>query len=101
MATKAKGTNREHEARIRAPRKTIFIRNLPFTTTNKELEELFSDEAPVKQAFVVKDKGIFMFQLFYFFSNVFLRKMKMGYFSTTTSTYLKNKENYKNYPKSI
>ena len=71
MATKAKGTNREHEARIRAPRKTIFIRNLPFTTTNKELEEIFSDEAPVKQAFVVKDKGIFIFQTFTFSQKFF------------------------------
>ena len=48
-----------HEVQNRAPRKTVFVRNLPFTTTNKELEELFSDDAPVKQAFVVKDKGIY------------------------------------------
>ena len=39
------------------PQKTLFIRNLPYSTSNKKLEETFSDFGPIKQAFVVKDKG--------------------------------------------
>ena len=36
---------------------TLFIRNLPFSATNKTLEDVFSDIGPLKQCFVVKDKG--------------------------------------------
>ena len=38
-------------------RKTIFIRNLPFETSNEKLEKEFSGHGPVKKAFVVKDRG--------------------------------------------
>ena len=38
-------------------RKTVFIRNLPFETSNEKLEKEFSDYGPVKKAFVVKDRG--------------------------------------------
>ena len=38
-------------------RKTIFIRNLPFETSNDKLEKEFSNYGPVKKAFVVKDRG--------------------------------------------
>lgn len=36
--------------------KTLFIRNLPFSTTNDKLEDAFSDIGPIKQCFVVKNK---------------------------------------------
>jgi RNA recognition motif-containing protein len=36
---------------------TLFVSNLPFDTTNKDLEELFSNVAPVKSCFVVMDKA--------------------------------------------
>ncbi|XP_013421766.1 RNA-binding protein 28 isoform X2 [Lingula anatina] len=35
--------------------KTLFIRNLPYSTTNQDLEKIFSDVGPLKQCFVVKD----------------------------------------------
>ena len=38
---------------------TLFVRNLPLATTNDKLEQLFSDVGPIKQCFVVKEKGIF------------------------------------------
>jgi len=37
--------------------KTLFVRNLPYSATNKQLEDLFSDIGPIKRCFVVKDKG--------------------------------------------
>ncbi|XP_052088587.1 RNA-binding protein 28-like [Mytilus californianus] len=37
--------------------KTLFIRNLPFSTNNESLEKTFSDIGPLKQCFVVKNKG--------------------------------------------
>lgn len=38
--------------------KTLFIRNLPYnTTTNEELQEIFSHYGPLKACFVVTEKG--------------------------------------------
>jgi len=36
--------------------KTLFIRNLPFSTSNEDLEKVFSDIGPLKTCFVVSDK---------------------------------------------
>ncbi|XP_048236674.1 RNA-binding protein 28-like [Haliotis rufescens] len=36
--------------------KTLFVRNLPFVTTNEKLTTLFEDIGPIKQCFVVKKK---------------------------------------------
>ncbi|XP_014664183.1 PREDICTED: RNA-binding protein 28-like [Priapulus caudatus] len=37
--------------------KTLFIRNLPFSATNNELESTFSHIGPIKKCFVVKETG--------------------------------------------
>ena len=53
-------------------RKTVFIRNLPFETSNEKLEKEFSDYGPVKKAFVVKDRGRYpgsQFAIFYKLGN--------------------------------
>ncbi|XP_036963993.1 RNA-binding protein 28 [Acanthopagrus latus] len=36
---------------------TLFVQCLPATATNKQLEEVFSEIGPVKQCFVVREKG--------------------------------------------
>uniref|UniRef100_A0A671YES0 RNA-binding protein 28 n=1 Tax=Sparus aurata TaxID=8175 RepID=A0A671YES0_SPAAU len=36
---------------------TLFVQFLPATATNKQLEEVFSEIGPVKQCFVVREKG--------------------------------------------
>ncbi|XP_062860354.1 RNA-binding protein 28 isoform X2 [Trichomycterus rosablanca] len=36
---------------------TLFVRNLPTSASNQQLEEIFSEIGPVKRCFVVKDKG--------------------------------------------
>ncbi|KAJ8032517.1 RNA-binding protein 28 [Holothuria leucospilota] len=35
----------------------IFVRNLPFTCTNEQLEAAYKDNGPIKNCFVVRDKG--------------------------------------------
>jgi len=37
--------------------KTLFVRNLPYSATDEQLEQLFSDIGPIKRCFVVKKKG--------------------------------------------
>ncbi|KAK3577695.1 hypothetical protein CHS0354_025760 [Potamilus streckersoni] len=37
--------------------KTLFVRNLPFSATNDALEKLFGEVGPIKQCFVVREKG--------------------------------------------
>jgi len=59
LIIKMANENKHADHAASAPRKTVFVRNLPFTTTSKQLEELFSDDAPIKQAFVVQDKGLY------------------------------------------
>ena len=38
-------------------KKTLFVRNIPYSTTNDKLQEIFSEFGPIKSCFVVKDKG--------------------------------------------
>ncbi|XP_070550742.1 RNA-binding protein 28-like isoform X1 [Ptychodera flava] len=40
-----------------APCTTLFVRNLPYSTTNEKLEEVFSDIGPLRRCFVVSKKG--------------------------------------------
>ena len=51
-------TNDSGKKDMEPQRKTLFVRNLPYTTTDKELEDAFSEYGPIKRSFVVKDKGI-------------------------------------------
>ncbi|XP_064629377.1 RNA-binding protein 28-like [Lineus longissimus] len=37
--------------------RTLFIRNLPLTTSNEKLEDIFGNIGPLKKCFVVKEKG--------------------------------------------
>ncbi|MEQ2241722.1 hypothetical protein ILYODFUR_028220, partial [Ilyodon furcidens] len=39
------------------PALTIFVASLPESATNERLEEIFSEIGPVKQCFVVREKG--------------------------------------------
>ncbi|EDQ89233.1 uncharacterized protein MONBRDRAFT_25467 [Monosiga brevicollis MX1] len=57
MVGKAKRQLRrqEHDAQGDGAKTTLFVRNLAFSVTSQDLEDLFSDIAPVKQCFVVND----------------------------------------------
>ena len=37
--------------------RTVFVRNISYEVDDKALEEAFQDVGPVRQAFLVKDKG--------------------------------------------
>ena len=37
--------------------KTLFVQNLPYSATNDQLEQIFSEIGPLKRSFVVKNKG--------------------------------------------
>nr|XP_020508551.1 RNA-binding protein 28 isoform X1 [Labrus bergylta] len=39
------------------PAQTIFVKSLPASASNERLEEIFSEIGPVKQCFVVREKG--------------------------------------------
>lgn len=43
--------------------KVLFVRNLPLSTTDQHLENVFSEIGPIKRAFVVRDKGELLFYL--------------------------------------
>ncbi|KAL3901729.1 MAG: hypothetical protein SGCHY_000357, partial [Lobulomycetales sp.] len=36
---------------------TLFVRNVPFSTTNEQLEEFFSDVGPIRSCFIVRENG--------------------------------------------
>lgn len=36
---------------------TLFVSGLPDSASNERLEEIFSEVGPIKQCFVVKEKG--------------------------------------------
>ena len=42
---------------LETQRKTLFVRNLPYTASDKVFEDAFSEYGPIKRSFVVKDKG--------------------------------------------
>jgi nucleolar protein 4 len=42
---------------VKHNRRTVFVRNIPFSVGSNELEELFTDVGPVRSAFVVQHKG--------------------------------------------
>lgn len=56
------------------PGQTLFIGWLPASASNERLEEIFSEVGPVKQCFVVKDKGDFSFLLWPDLKIGFLKK---------------------------
>lgn len=45
------------EGRAVVSQKVLFVRNLPFSTTDQDLENLFSEIGPTKRCFVIRDKG--------------------------------------------
>lgn len=48
---------KEDEEQRRRGRRTVFVENLPFSSTSDQLETLFSDFGPISRCFVVADKN--------------------------------------------
>lgn len=51
------GVKSKSEDRSVVSQKVLFVRNLPFSTTDQDLENLFSEVGPIKRCFVIRDKG--------------------------------------------
>lgn len=41
-----------------ATSKTLFVRNLPYSLSDSQLEEVFTCYGPLKKCFTVKDQGM-------------------------------------------
>ena len=39
------------------PRRTLFVRNLPYSISDEQLSAVFGKYGPIKSCFTVKDKG--------------------------------------------
>ena len=50
--------------------KTVFVRNIPVSTTEESFTSLLSDIGPVKRCFIVKEKGMSIPKLFHLSINV-------------------------------
>ncbi|KAI5081591.1 hypothetical protein GOP47_0001334 [Adiantum capillus-veneris] len=48
-------TNKAEDAGAEA--RTVFVRNLPFTLTDSQLQEVFSEVGPVRRSFTIKENG--------------------------------------------
>ena len=53
----SKKCKHENTCKMSKPSKTLFIRNLPFSTSKEKLEDIFSEFGPIKQCFTVTDRG--------------------------------------------
>lgn len=49
---------KEHLCTVMATGRTIFVRNLPFSATDEQLQELFCDVGEIKRRFVVREHGV-------------------------------------------
>ena len=47
----------ESKDRSVVSQKVLFVRNLPFSATDQDLENIFSEVGPIKRCFVIRDKG--------------------------------------------
>ena len=57
-----KSTPPNPESNNETSKSTLFVRGIPFTTTNQQLEAFFSDIGPVLKCFVVQDKSVTEFK---------------------------------------
>ncbi|XP_068722511.1 RNA-binding protein 28-like [Montipora capricornis] len=53
-AVSKKGKSNDHAL---VSQKVVFVRNLPFSTTDTDLENLFSDIGPIRSSFVIRENG--------------------------------------------
>lgn len=51
------GENVQSKNRAVVSQRVLFVRNLPFSTTDQDLEKLFSEVGPIKRCFVIRNKG--------------------------------------------
>lgn len=56
MAEDAKEQSKSKDRSV-VSQKVLFVRNLPFSTTDQDLENIFSEVGPIKRCFVIRDKG--------------------------------------------
>ena len=58
MAEEGEERTAKESTEKREGRRTLFVRNLPYSTSDEDLKSVFEKYGTIKSCFTVKDKGI-------------------------------------------
>lgn len=51
------------EKQPRLAKKVLFVKNIPYDTTDEEFEKAFSDVGPIRKCFLIREKGMLVYHV--------------------------------------